>query len=109
LLSQRLDGRRVAREKYLRRQGDQLCRIGLIKGRIACGKAVVDLDILALDPTQLLQRTREDLCTCPSHRVLLGPRDQPADAANSLGLLRVPGKRPCCRSGEDGHEPAPLQ
>jgi hypothetical protein len=37
--------------------------------------------------------------TCTSDRVVLAERYQHSNAANSLGLLRTPGERPC-RRGE---------
>src|SRR6516164_4245866 len=38
---------------------------------------------------------RKGFCACLSHRVLLGPRDQPADAAHRLGLLGATCEWPC--------------
>ena len=74
LLPQRRDRRRGACENCVRRQADQFCRIGLEESRIARGKAVVDPDILALDPPETPERLRKGRHTCPSDRVVLGPK-----------------------------------
>ena len=107
LLLQRRDRRRGACENCVRRQADQFCRIGLEESWIARGKAVVDPDILTLDPPETPQRLHKGRHICLSERVVLGESDQHANAANPLGLLGVPGERPCRRPAERGDERAP--
>src|SRR6516162_3328806 len=50
---------------------------------------------------------RKGFCACLSHRVLLGPRDQPADPAHSLGLLCMPSEQQCRRPADNGDEFTP--
>jgi hypothetical protein len=54
----RSDCRKGASENCVRRQRDQFRRIGLEESRIARGKAIVDLDILTVDPAETLQSLR---------------------------------------------------
>jgi hypothetical protein len=42
-------------------------------------------------------------------RVVLGETDKYAKTANPLGLLGVPGERPCCRRAERREKSAPPQ
>jgi hypothetical protein len=107
LLSNRRDGLRGSHENHLWRQTDQFRRICLEERWITRGKAVVDPDILALDPPKAPKRLRKRVHACLSDRVVLGPRHQYANAANPLGLLCVPGERPRRCSAEHGDERAP--
>jgi hypothetical protein len=63
LLLQRFDRGRGACENSIRRQSNEFRRISFEKGRIAPGKAVADLDILAFDPPE----TPKSLPKGPSH------------------------------------------
>src|SRR5262249_45619591 len=75
--------------------GDKPTSSAAEERRITRGKAIVDPDILTLDPAQAFQRTRKGRESCPIDGIVLEKRVQYAEAANPLGLLRVPGKRPC--------------
>jgi len=52
LLPQRRDSRRGVCQNCVRREPDQFFRIGLVASWIVRSKAVIDLDILALDPPE---------------------------------------------------------
>src|SRR5215831_12865165 len=71
---------------------------------IAPSKAVVDPDVLALDPGETPQGLVKSRHNPPGQRVILRERHQHADAADLLPLLRAPHKRPCCGRAEHGDE-----
>ena len=87
LLPQRYERRRGARENCIRRQADQLRRVRLEESWIVGGKAVIDSDILAFDPSELLQGMHKGRHIPLAARVILWPRHQPADTAHAFGLL----------------------
>src|SRR6266481_7782039 len=59
LLPQRRDHRRALCEDCVLRQPDQCCRIGLEESWIACSKAIIDPDILTLNPPETPQCLRK--------------------------------------------------
>jgi hypothetical protein len=61
LLAQGPDSRRAVCQNCVRCQPDQFCRVGFVVRPIARGKAVVDPDILPLDPPETFQ------CLSKSH------------------------------------------
>ena len=105
LLPQRRDRRRVACKNCVRRQGDQFRCIGLEERRIARSKAIVDPDILTLDPAQVFQRIRKGRDTCPIDGIVLGKSVQYADAAHPLRKLSVAGERRYHRWTEQRYKP----
>jgi hypothetical protein len=104
---QRHDRRRGAGEKCIRRETDEFCRVGLEESWIVRSKAVVDPDILPVDPPEPPQCLRKGSHTCPSELFVLGPRHQPANTANPLLRLCVCSKRPRRRPAKKGDESAP--
>src|SRR5262249_39829595 len=99
LLARDLNHRPGAREKCVRRQADQFCCIGFEESLITGGKAVIEPDILTLDPARTFQRQSKCRYNRLRDRVIFWERHKHTNAANSLGLLRAPGDRPC-RCGE---------
>ena len=98
--------RRGGGEQRVRRQADQLLRVSLEETRVVRGIAVLDPDIPSVARPQTAQRIGKGRRMRTP--VVLGPRHQHADAAHPLGLLGVPGERPCGGSAEDGDELAPV-
>jgi hypothetical protein len=105
LLPQRYQRRRSGGEQRARRQADQLLRIRPEENWFDGGKAVLDPDISSAAPPQTPERISKDRRMCAP--VLLGPGHQYADPAHPLGLLCVPGKRPCRRPAENSDKSAP--
>src|SRR6516162_7114780 len=56
-------------------------------------KRFVDPDILALDPTKMLQHLGKGRYECRTGRIVFGVRHQHANAASLLGPLCVPNER----------------
>src|SRR6516164_8675014 len=72
LLLHRVDRRRGACEDCVRRQADQLRRIGLEERWLTRGKPVVDPDVLTFDPSETPQRLRKGRYTFLSSLVVFG-------------------------------------
>src|SRR5262249_55725860 len=81
--------------------------IGLEESRIARGKAVVDPDVLTLDPSVASQRLGKGRHNPLAQWIVLGESYQYADTAHPIRLLGVPGDWPCCGSAENREELAP--
>src|SRR6516164_3331210 len=76
--------------------------MGLEEGRIARGKAVVDPDVLTLDPSEASQRLGKGRHNPLAQWIVLGESYQYADTAHPIRLLGVPDERTCRRRGENG-------
>src|SRR5262249_49874881 len=92
---------RAGEQDALRGQGDQFRgEFGNVIG-IACAPAVVDLDIPADGPAQLLQSLMESREARLTFRIIGGEIHEHADAPHPVGLLRARRKRPGCRRATD--------
>src|SRR5262245_3713946 len=97
-----------ARQDRIRTQANQFVRISFVECRIASSKAVVDSNIPALDPTQLLQALPESVRRGLAVRICLGEADQGSNAPHPLRLLSVRRERPRRRrASEQGYQLAP--
>jgi hypothetical protein len=105
----RRDRWRCACENCILRQADQFSRVGFEETYIACGKAVVDPDIFALDPPETPQRIRKGRHNSMSERVVLRETYQHANTAKPLSLLCMTSERPSCSGPENSDELAPPQ
>ena len=89
---------RATDKNHLRFQSHQLRRVRSHALGAAGRKAILDPDIAALRPTQLLEPLPERRGACLPLRIALGERHQHADAPNAVALLRARGERPKHRS-----------
>src|SRR5262245_45932848 len=85
----------------VRREGDQFRRVSATALDIRCSKAVVNPDVTAVCPSQLLQslqqRPHARLCL----RIVLRQVHQHADAPHPLSLLRLRPEWPCRRRASE--------
>ena len=75
-------------------QRDQFLRKSLQRLGVERGPAVINSDVAALQPPELLQPLAERRDEAPSIRVALGIRHQHADASQPVALLRARRQRP---------------
>src|SRR5207245_2659960 len=71
---------------------------------VAGHPAIVDLEVAAVDPTQIREAPRERREVVPKIGIVFGRRHQHADAPHSFALLRPRGQRPCRRAAEQRDE-----
>ena len=77
-----------------RLEAGQFLRVDLEAFGVACSIAMVDLDIAAFRPTELLKFLPEYPNPGLSFRIAFGIYHQHADSPDALGLLRVCSERP---------------
>ena len=68
---------------------------------------IVDADVTAFDPAELLKSRPQCRDECLQCRVARGSVHQHADPAHPLALLGAQGLRPYCRTGKEREEIAP--
>jgi hypothetical protein len=85
---------------------DQFGSVFAIIVGIAAAPAVIDPDVLADGPTQLLETKRREAGL--AFRIVSRGSRQHADAPHSLALLRTGHRRPRRRTAEQRDEVAPL-
>ncbi len=78
----------------VRRERDQLGRVGAMAVGVAHAPAVVDPYIAAFAPAQFLQRLQERDPTGPRFRIVLGQVHEHTDAPHPLDRLRARRQRP---------------
>src|ERR1700720_2255005 len=91
----------------VRRQIDQLLCKNFDAADVTASPAVIDLEIAALAPTELVETLPKYLKLRTCVRVVLGGVHQHANPAHPLGLLRTRRERPCDRTAERGYKLPP--
>src|SRR5271170_1373879 len=91
----------------VRRQIDQLLCKNFDAADVTASPAVIDLEIAALAPTELVETLPKYLNARTCVRVVLGGRHQHANPAHPLALLRPPRERPGDRGAAKGGNELP--
>src|SRR5262249_23807889 len=101
--------RRAARgEDHVRRKRDEFRGIFASVVLVACGPAIVDLNVVPDSPAQLLQPLQKCRVASLHLGIIGGVGHERAYAPHALGLLRTHRERPRCRSAaEQRYELAP--
>jgi hypothetical protein len=81
-------------EDHVRRERDQFKRVFASVILIACGPAIVDLNVFTDGPTELLQPLQKCGVADLRWRIVCGQRKEHAYAPHPLALLRARSKRP---------------
>src|SRR5262249_27953688 len=96
---------RLAVDEYdVRRASHQVCYIALDPIDVVGGPTVVDPDVTAFRPADLLQLLPERGNAGLPLRIVLGERDPHADPSHPLWLLRTRRERPCRSAAEQRDE-----
>src|SRR5262249_47369905 len=101
LLSQCSQYKRAVGQDHIRREADEFCSILTRQIQIGRTKAVIDMDIATVRPTQRLKTLLE--CHDASLRfgIAFNGSDENANAPHSFGLLRARRERPPDRRPAD--------
>src|SRR5208282_1680403 len=91
----------------VRRQIDQLLCKNFDAADVTASPTVIDLEIAALAPTELVETLPKCLNARTCVRVVLGGRHQNANPTHPLALLRPRGERPRERSAAKGGNELP--
>src|SRR5262249_21135245 len=86
----------------------QLFRVGTDARRVGAAPAIVDADVAAVAPAELLKRLPERRQVRPRFRIILDERVEHADPADTVCLLRPRRQRPRHRAADQRDDLAAL-
>jgi hypothetical protein len=103
-----LQRQRAADQDHVRIEAHELFRLGADAPGVGSAPAIVDADVAAVGPAQLLEGLPERRDVGLHLRIVLGERIQHANPSDAVGLLRSRRERPCRRAAEQRDELASL-
>jgi transposase len=99
-LLHRPQGHAADSHDHVRRKRNQFRRISADESGLAAGRAIVDLQVSAHRPAQLLEALLEHNASCLLLRIIRREWHEHANSPNAIGLLCVRGERPPRRRPE---------